>query len=163
MRGNQKMTSITPKVEDLLDLKWKVALVTGASAGIGRGVALRRAEAGASVAAHYRNDREAADVVVASVRDRKHRGSRRLGGTHGLRIRRAGKSGRVGGTWPIGEVRKALRPLAGVRPDFRRAERWGMSAARGSSSPNARRPRLRRLSDAWRYLAGRDSRRPAPR
>jgi NAD(P)-dependent dehydrogenase (short-subunit alcohol dehydrogenase family) len=101
MRGNQKMTSITPKVEDLLDLKWKVALVTGASAGIGRGVALRRAEAGASVAAHYRNDREAADVVVASVRDRKHRG--------------------------------------------------------------ARRPRLRRLSDAWRYLAGRDSRRPAPR
>ena len=37
----------------------------------------------------------------------------------------------------FGEVRKALRPLAGVRPDFPPAERAGMSAAR--------RPRRRTL------------------
>src|SRR5271165_1118125 len=57
----------------------------------------------------------------------------------------------------FGEVRKVLRPLAGVRPDFTPDER-----ARDRRDPLipiaqrwARRPRLRRCSDAWRYLAGR--------
>jgi Protein of unknown function (DUF3991)/Toprim-like len=57
----------------------------------------------------------------------------------------------------FGEVRKALRPLAGVRPDFTPAER--ARNQRNAQVPVAerwaRRPRLRRRSEAWRYLSGR--------
>lgn len=55
-----------PAVDRLLDLEGKAALVTGASQGIGAAVARRFAEAGASVAVHYRrNEAAAADVVRA--------------------------------------------------------------------------------------------------
>ena len=57
----------------------------------------------------------------------------------------------------FGEVRKRLRPLAGVRPDFTPAER--ARDKRGPPIPVAQRwagrPRLRRCSDAWRYLGSR--------
>ncbi|MGW0652503.1 SDR family NAD(P)-dependent oxidoreductase [Streptomyces umbrinus] len=45
-------------------LDGQVALVTGASGGIGRGIALRFAEAGAAVAVHFRTNAEAAGEVV---------------------------------------------------------------------------------------------------
>jgi glucose 1-dehydrogenase len=45
------------------------ALVTGASSGIGRGCALALARAGAAVAVNYLGSREAADAVVAAIRD----------------------------------------------------------------------------------------------
>jgi NAD(P)-dependent dehydrogenase (short-subunit alcohol dehydrogenase family) len=57
----------TPAVARLLDLKGKVALVTGASAGIGRGVARRLAEAGAAVAIHYRGGKEAALALAEAI------------------------------------------------------------------------------------------------
>ena len=49
----------------LPDLSGTIACVTGASGVIGRGIALRLAEAGAAVAVHHRRPGEAEDVVAA--------------------------------------------------------------------------------------------------
>jgi len=57
-------------VDRLLDLSGKVAVVTGASGGIGAGIARRLAEAGAAVAVHYRSGRDAAEALVATIRDK---------------------------------------------------------------------------------------------
>ncbi|QRG69020.1 SDR family oxidoreductase [Brevibacillus choshinensis] len=51
-------------------LEGKIALVTGASRGIGRGIALRLAEEGAQVAVHYGHNPIAAEEVVRAIADR---------------------------------------------------------------------------------------------
>ena len=52
----------------LFDLTGRCALVTGASRGIGRGLALALAGQGATVCVHYLHDRDEAEAVVDAIR-----------------------------------------------------------------------------------------------
>jgi 3-oxoacyl-[acyl-carrier protein] reductase len=49
-------------------LHGKVALVTGGSRGIGRGIALRLAQEGALIAVHYGSRQDAAGNVVKTIK-----------------------------------------------------------------------------------------------
>jgi len=51
----------------------KVALVTGSSRGIGKTIALRLAEAGASLVVNYKSDSSAAEEVVQSIKKMKRK------------------------------------------------------------------------------------------
>jgi NAD(P)-dependent dehydrogenase (short-subunit alcohol dehydrogenase family) len=50
-----------------IDLTGKTALITGASKGIGKGIALELARAGCDVAVNYRSDRKGAEATVAEI------------------------------------------------------------------------------------------------
>ena len=54
---------MTASINEKKYLKGKFALVTGSSRGIGRGIALRLAEKGVTVAVNYLKDEAAAPVV----------------------------------------------------------------------------------------------------
>src|SRR5262245_65963337 len=53
-----------------MSLEGKYALVTGSSRGIGRGIALKLAEAGANVAIHYYRNEGCARDTLAQVREK---------------------------------------------------------------------------------------------
>lgn len=57
-----------PSVGALFDLSGKAAIVTGASGGIGAGIARRFGEAGAGVVCHYNGNRQAAERVAETIR-----------------------------------------------------------------------------------------------
>ena len=57
-----------PPIANLLNLSGSRALVTGASGNIGRGIALRLAEAGAEIVVHYLQDAEGAERTVDGIK-----------------------------------------------------------------------------------------------
>lgn len=62
------MSETVPPVARLLDLSGRTAIVTGASGGIGSGIARRFAEAGASVVCHYNDNRDGAERAAEAIR-----------------------------------------------------------------------------------------------
>jgi len=56
-----------------MKFKNKIALITGASRGLGKNVALRMANHGADIILTYRQQNEAADAVVKEIRTRHQR------------------------------------------------------------------------------------------
>jgi 3-oxoacyl-[acyl-carrier protein] reductase len=58
------------KVQDLYNFNNKIAFITGSGRGIGAEIALRMAEAGASVAVTYNQSREAAEGVCKEIAER---------------------------------------------------------------------------------------------
>lgn len=53
-----------------MKLKDKIALVTGASRGLGKAIALRLAQDGAQVAVHYGKNQDAAMAVVDEIKSK---------------------------------------------------------------------------------------------
>ena len=62
-----------PELGALLDFRGKRVLVTGAGRGLGSGIALRFAEAGADVAVHYRTSEAGARALVARIAELKRK------------------------------------------------------------------------------------------
>ncbi|MCB0154410.1 MAG: SDR family NAD(P)-dependent oxidoreductase, partial [Anaerolineae bacterium] len=56
-----------PSPQKLLDFSGRTVIVTGSGSGLGRGIALRFAEAGAAVVVNYRASAAGAQAVVAAV------------------------------------------------------------------------------------------------
>jgi NAD(P)-dependent dehydrogenase (short-subunit alcohol dehydrogenase family) len=54
-------------MRNVWDLNGRVALVTGASKGVGRGIALELARAGCDIAANYHSDKDGAAVTVQQI------------------------------------------------------------------------------------------------
>jgi NAD(P)-dependent dehydrogenase (short-subunit alcohol dehydrogenase family) len=61
---------IAPEIAALLDLRERVVLVTGSSAGIGAGIAQRLHAAGARVAVHYAGARVRAEMLASEMGER---------------------------------------------------------------------------------------------
>src|SRR5260370_37718780 len=67
-RPCRKLDRRSEEIDVMRKLDGKIALVTGASKGIGAGIALSLANEGAAVAVNYASDREGANRVVQTIK-----------------------------------------------------------------------------------------------
>jgi 3-oxoacyl-[acyl-carrier protein] reductase len=67
MRQVAETPNVKRKEDDMAALTGKIAVVTGASRGIGKHTALRLAASGATVVVHYRGSKDRADAVVREI------------------------------------------------------------------------------------------------
>src|SRR6266567_9590517 len=68
INSSRPATNRTSIMTITLDLTGHIALVTGASRGIGAAIALALAEAGAAVAVNYRERADDAEAIVAAIK-----------------------------------------------------------------------------------------------
>jgi len=68
-RGMEAGPAVEDDLDEAVSLKGKVALVTGASRGIGRAIALEMAHRGAAVAINYRSDATHAESAANEIRE----------------------------------------------------------------------------------------------
>ena len=61
---------MTPRVQDLLNFTDRVVVITGASKGVGAGIASRFSQAGANLVINYRRSRDQASALVAAIEER---------------------------------------------------------------------------------------------
>jgi 3-oxoacyl-[acyl-carrier protein] reductase len=67
MRQVAETPNVNRKEDEMAALTGKIAVVTGASRGIGKHTALRLAASGATVVVHYRGSKDLADAVVREI------------------------------------------------------------------------------------------------
>ena len=127
------------------ELSGKVAIVTGASKGIGAAIALRFAEAGAAVAVNYSSDKSRRRPGRRANQARRRQGGRDPGECLKERRRQAPVRGDEGEAW------RAQHPRQQRRRVHLRAARSG--DGRGVPSP----VRHQRFGDAARDSRGRDA------
>ncbi|MFQ5747747.1 MAG: SDR family NAD(P)-dependent oxidoreductase [Gemmatimonadota bacterium] len=69
MSGGPPPEARIPEPRDLLDFRGQVVVVTGASGGVGAGIARRFASAGADVVVHFRSDADGAERIARAIHE----------------------------------------------------------------------------------------------
>ena len=65
--SRRRSTALVDNGVESMSLAGRVALVTGGGRGVGKGISMSLAAAGATVAVNYRRDEEAAAATVADI------------------------------------------------------------------------------------------------
>ena len=112
-----------------MNLEGKTVLVTGASKGIGQGIAIRLAQDGADVAINYRSDPEGAKATLAEVEKAGRKGctiQADMGKMESIPKSVPPRTMSPTRPWSVTKCRMLLRPvMTNIRPKaYKTAEVW---------------------------------------